>query len=90
MSHGSLDSAGFAGLEQDSTEGSKFHEMLARREASRVAFVKTDHSATLRRALQARSRPDRFRFQGGDLVTFWREGKALKMDPGWAGHSTHD
>jgi hypothetical protein len=78
LSSGSLDSAGYAGLEAQSTEGSRFHEMLARREAARVAFIKADHSATLRRALHARSRPDRLRFQIGDLVMFWREGKGTE------------
>ena len=78
LSSGSLDSAGYAGLESQSTEGSRFHEMLARREAARVAFIKADHSATLRRALHARSRPDRLRFQIGDLVMFWREGKGTE------------
>ena len=34
VSHGYLDSAGYLGLESESTEGSKFHASLARREAA--------------------------------------------------------
>ena len=81
---GFLDSAGFRGLDCDSTEGSRFQEQLARREAARVAFIRADHCATLRRALHARSRPDRMHFSVGDFVMYWKSGKGV--EPGsWHG-----
>ena len=72
-----VDSASFAGLDETSTEGEKFHAQLARRETARLAFVRADHSASLRKALHARSRPDRTSFSIGDLVMYWREGKGV-------------
>ena len=71
-----LDSASFLGLERESTEGSKFQEQMARREAARIAFIRADHCATLRRNLHARSRPDRMNFSTGNKV------KALNQVPG--------
>ena len=60
--------------------------MLARREAARIAFIRADHSATLRRALHARSRPERLTFQTGDIVMFWRSRpRVLRMDRGCMG-----
>ena len=66
----SMDSASFAGLDIASTEGERFQAQLAKREAARLAFVKADHSATLRRALHARSRPDRMLFQPGNFLIY--------------------
>ena len=78
------DSASFAGLEDITTEGAKFQTHMARREAARLAFVKADHSASLRRALHSRSRPDRVQFNTGDFVMYWRAGKGV--EPGtWKG-----
>jgi transposase InsO family protein len=79
VSHGYLDSAGYLALESESTEGSKFHASLARREAARIAFVRADHSAALRRALYARTRPDRLNSKIGDYVMYWREGKGTEV-----------
>ena len=73
-----LDSASFAGLEELSTQGQKFQEQMARREAARLAFVKADHCANLRRALHARSRPNRQTCNVGDLVMYWKEGKGAE------------
>ena len=78
-----MDSASFAGLDE-TTEGEKFHLMLAKREAARLAFVRADHSASLRRALHARSRPDRTSFSIGDLVMYWRAGKGVE-EGSWRG-----
>ena len=69
------DSASFRALDDASTEGSKFHDHLARREAARIAFVRADSCAALRRALHARSRPDRIRFSIGDSIMYWKDGK---------------
>jgi len=78
------DSASYAGLDEPVTEGERFQTMMARREAARLAFVKADHSASLRKALHARSRPDRVKFKIGDLVMYWRGGKGV--EPGsWRG-----
>eukprot|EP00435_Cladocopium_sp_Y103_P007616 s5467_g2.t1 len=79
-----MDSASFAGLDVDTTEGEKFAAQLARRETARLAFVKADHSASLRRALHARSRPDRMQFTVGDFVMYWREGKGVE-EGSWKG-----
>ena len=73
-----LDSASFSGLDGETTDGSRFQELMARREAARVAFVRADHCATLRRALHARSRPDRITFQTGDYVMYWKDGKGAE------------
>ena len=73
-----LDSASFSGLDNETTEGSRFQELMARREAARVAFIRADHCATLRRALHARSRPDRITFQTGDFVMYWKDGKGAE------------
>ena len=73
-----LDSASFSGLDDATTEGSRFQELMARREAARVAFVRADHCATLRRALHARSRPDRISFQAGDFIMYWKDGKGAE------------
>ena len=62
------DSASYAGLDEPVTEGERFQTMMARREAARLAFVKADHSASLRKALHARSRPDRVKFSIGEAV----------------------
>ena len=79
-----LDSASFRGLDCESTEGSRFQEQLAKREAARVAFIRADHCANLRRALHARSRPDRMHFSVGDFVMYWKSGKGV--EPGsWHG-----
>ena len=51
------DSASFRALDDASTEGSKFHDHLARREAARIAFVRADNCAALRRALHAQIPP---------------------------------
>eukprot|EP00435_Cladocopium_sp_Y103_P025697 s606_g6.t1 len=83
-SEGFLDSAWFAGLEDKTTEGSRFHEHLARRESARLAFVKADHSSAVRKALHARSRPDRVNFQVGDMVMYWKAGKGV-LDGSWHG-----
>eukprot|EP00435_Cladocopium_sp_Y103_P071338 s690_g37.t1 len=74
----SSDSASFSGLDVDSTEGSRFQEQLAKREAARIAFIRADHSLTLRRALHARSRPDRINFAVGDFVMYWKSGKGVE------------
>ena len=65
------------GSMSESTESSRFHEQLARREAARSAFVKADHCMALRRALHARTRPHRMLFQVGDRVMYWRPGKGV-------------
>ena len=63
------DSAGFLGLDmEDTPEGAQFAQRMAKREAARLAFLKADHSQALRRALHARSRPDRMSCQVGDHV----------------------
>ena len=84
LASGQLDSASFSDLDVRPTEGNKFQQMLARREAARIAFIRADHSATLRRALHARSRPERLTFQTGDIVMFWRSGKGVE-DGSWHG-----
>ena len=79
-----LDSAGFMGLNAESLEGARFHATMARREAARMAFVHAEHSTALRRALNARSRPDRMRCKPGELLMFWKSGKGV--EPGaWHG-----
>ena len=79
-----LDSAGFMGLNDESLEGARFHATMARREAARMAFVHAEHSTALRRALNAKSRPDRMRCKPGELLMFWKSGKGV--EPGaWHG-----
>lgn len=73
-----LDSASFSGLDMETTEGARFQEQLSRREAARIAFIRADHCATLRRALHARSRPDRMTCQVGDCVMYWKDGKGVE------------
>jgi len=78
------DSAGFLGLDDPSADGSRFAQQLAKREAARIAFIKADHCQALRKAMHARSRPDRMQFAIGDHVMHWRQGKGA--EPGsWYG-----
>eukprot|EP00435_Cladocopium_sp_Y103_P001047 s2611_g1.t1 len=78
------DSAGFLGIDDQTPEGIRFAQQLARREAARVAFIKADHCQALRKAMHARSRPDRMQFMVGDHVMYWRQGKGA--EPGsWHG-----
>ena len=78
------DSAGFLGLDDPSADGSRFAQQLAKREAARIAFIKADHCQALRKAMHARSRPDRMQFAIGDHVMYWRQGKGA--EPGsWYG-----
>ena len=79
-----MDSASYMGLEESETEGNKFQEMMSRRESARIAFVKADHSAAVRKAIHARSRPDRMTFNVGDMVMYWRAGKGVE-DGAWHG-----
>ena len=79
-----MDSASFAGLEDQSTEGSRFQAMLAKRETARLAFIKADHSAAVRKAIHARSRPDRVEFQVGDMIMYWKAGKGVN-EGAWHG-----
>ena len=79
-----LDSASYMGLNEQTPEGSKFQQNMARRESARIAFIKAEHSSELRRALHARSRPERINFQVGDLIMYWKAGKGV--EPGaWHG-----
>ena len=83
-SNDALDSASFRALDETSTEGTRFHDQLSRRETARLAFVRADHCQSLRRALHARSRPDRIRFSIGEHVMYWKDGKGA--NPGsWHG-----
>ena len=78
------DSAGFLGLDDPSADGSRFAQQVAKREAARIAFIKADHCQALRKAMHARSRPDRMQFAIGDHVMYWRQGKGA--EPGsWHG-----
>ena len=70
------DPSSFGSLTEE-TESSRFHEQLARREAARIAFVRADHCMALRRALHARTRPNRMTFQVGDRVMYWKPGKGV-------------
>ena len=79
-----MDSASFAGLEDQSTEGSRFQAMLAKRETARLAFIKADHSAAVRKAIHALSRPDRVEFQVGDMIMYWKAGKGVN-EGAWHG-----
>ena len=72
------DGAGLLGLDDSSTEGVRFHQQLARREAARAAFIKADHCKSLRKALHARSRPDRMTLKVGDHVMYWRLGRGME------------
>eukprot|EP00435_Cladocopium_sp_Y103_P038295 s1525_g10.t1 len=78
LSTGHLDSSSYLDCDESTTESSMFQQQLARREAARIAFIRADHSSTLRRALHARSRPERLTFQNGDVVMFWRAGKGVE------------
>eukprot|EP00435_Cladocopium_sp_Y103_P002504 s5108_g1.t1 len=79
-----LDSASYLGLDENSPEGLRFNAMMAKREAARVAFIRAEHSVALRKALNARSRPDRIKCRPGDLVMYWKSGKGV--EPGaWHG-----
>ena len=65
-------------------EGSRFVQQMQRREAARLAFVKADHSNVIRKAIHARSRPERSNFAIGDHVMYWKNGKGV--EPGsWHG-----
>ena len=47
-------------------------------------FIRAEHSSALRKALHARSRPDRVICQPGEIVMFWKAGKGA--EPGsWHG-----
>ena len=41
-------------------------------------FIKAEHSSELRKALNARSRPDRNTHHPGDLVMYWKAGKGVE------------
>lgn len=67
----------------ENAEGTKIQQQTLMREAARIAFVRTDHCSSLRKALHARSRPHRMKFAIGDWVMYWKDSKT---EPGkWLG-----
>ena len=60
---------------EDSPEGIRFRQNLARRETARRAFISVDNLHSLRRSLLRRSRPHRGHHEPGSLVMFWRDGR---------------
>ena len=72
------DGAGLLDVDESSTEGVRFQQQLARREAARAAFIRADHCKALRKALHARSRPDRMTLAIGDYVMYWKSGRGVE------------
>ena len=57
---------------EESTEGLRFREQLARRETARRAFHSADNSMAIRRAALRRERPYRGAYEIGEWVMVWR------------------
>ena len=68
-------------------ESDRFKQVLDLRTSARKAFIESDNSSSLRRALLRRSRPLRCDFEVGDLVLYWRrKGGNLRRERGrWYG-----
>lgn len=64
------DAIPFKDIPEDDT--SDFARTVRLRDSARRAFVQADTDMRLRRALSARSRPDRLIYQPGDRVFYWR------------------
>lgn len=67
------DAIPFRDVPEDDT--SEFAQVIRMRDAARKAFVAADTDARLRRAVAARTRPDRLTFATGDRVYYWRDGR---------------
>lgn len=68
----------------DTAQGIAFRRQLAMRESARLAFFQADNDASLRRAMLRRSRPGNRRYEPGEWVMTWRQGKGA--NPGhWVG-----
>ena len=70
--------------DSDTAQGIAFRRQLAMREAARLAFFQADKDASLRRAMLRRSRPGSRRYEPGEWVMIWRQGRGT--NPGqWLG-----
>ena len=71
----------------ETLEADRFRHSLELRTTARKAFIETDNSSSLRRALLRRSRPVRHNFEAGDMVLYWRrKGGNLRRERGsWFG-----
>ena len=68
----------------ETAQGIAFRRQLAMRESARLAFFQADSDASLRRAMLRRSRPGNRRYEPGEWVMTWRQGKGA--NPGhWLG-----
>ena len=70
--------------ESDSAQGIAFRRQLAMREAARIAFFQADNDASLRRAMLRRSRPGNRRYEPGEWVMTWRQGRGTNQGQ-WLG-----
>ena len=68
----------------ETAQGIAFRRQLAMRESARLAFFQADNDASLRRAMLRCSRPGNRRYEPGEWVMTWRQGKGA--NPGhWLG-----
>lgn len=68
----------------ESAQGVQFRLQLARRESARKAFVQTDHYQAMRRAILRKSQGIIRKYQPGEWVMVWRQGKGAYPDQ-WTG-----
>ncbi|CAL1139313.1 unnamed protein product [Cladocopium goreaui] len=67
---------------EETSEGLRFREMLARRETARRAFHSADNDMSLRRAALRRERPHRGSYEAGEWVMVW---KVVSNQGSWYG-----
>ena len=67
---------------EETSEGLRFREMLARRETARRAFHSADNDMSLRRAALCRERPHRGSYEAGEWVMVW---KVVSNQGSWYG-----
>ena len=68
----------------ESAHGAQFRLQLARRESTRKAFVQTDHDSALRRSILPKSHGNARKYQPGERVMVWRQGRGAYADQ-WTG-----
>jgi hypothetical protein len=70
--------------DSESAQGIQFRLQLSRRESARKAFVQTDHDQALRRSILRKTQGKPQKYQPGEWVMVWRQGKGAYADQ-WTG-----
>ena len=70
--------------DSESAQGIQFRLQLSRRESARKAFVQTDHDQALRRSILRKSQGKPQKYQPGEWVMVWRQGRGAYADQ-WTG-----